>query len=385
MTTLISADNTFALLTVFLGLAAFGFWAETTRLGKLMSGVILVIVAGLALANLRVVPFAGPFYDLVWGYAVPLAIPLLLFKADLKRILPEAGPLLIGFAVAVIGTIAGIFAGFYLVGLWGNGLGENGAVIVGTIGASWIGGSVNFAAVSQALEISDATLLSAMAAADNVGGTLFLLLLVTLPSVVALRRFIPSRIIEQAQSAEAHAAEEKEDALTLNMFHLALLLSLSALCCALGYGLGHALGTPQYGILFVTLFALAIANFAAERMAKLHGDFQLGMLFMLVFFGVMGAGANVALMIETALPIFGFVAIMAAVHLAVVLAAAKLFKLDLAEALLTSNAVALGPAPAAAMAASQRWRQLVTPAVMLGVLGYAIANFLGVGLANFLG
>ncbi|HCX68696.1 MAG TPA: hypothetical protein DHK64_14510, partial [Rhodobiaceae bacterium] len=37
------------------------------------------------------------------------------------------------------------------------------------------------------------------------------------------------------------------------------------------------------------------------------------------------------------------------------------------------------------MAAGRRWRALVTPGIMLGVLGYAIANFAGVALAQFLG
>jgi uncharacterized membrane protein len=109
------------------------------------------------------------------------------------------------------------------------------------------------------------------------------------------------------------------------------------------------------------------------------------MFFMYVFFGVIGAAADVVLMVETALPIFGFVFIMASVHLAVVLTGAKLFRIDLAEALVISNAVAVGPATAAAMAAGRRWRALVTPGVMLGVLGYAVANFAGVALAQWLG
>ena len=375
-----SPDDTFALLSVFLGLAAFGFWVEKTRLGQIMSGVILVIIAGLALANLRVIPFGAPLYNLVWDYAVPLAIPLLLFKADLRRLLPETGPLLLSFAVAVIGTLAGVAVGVHLVEL-----GPEAPKIAATLGASWIGGSMNFAAVSQALDMHDDALLSAMAAADNVGGTLFLLLLVSLPAVNILRRFIPSAIIESTPSRTNLEDEEEETALTLNMLHLALLLFLSALCCFLGYGLASLLGIAPFGVLFVTIFALLIANLFAKQMAALHGDFQLGMLFMYVFFGVMGAGADIIEMIGKALPIFVFTGIMAGVHLSVVLAAAKLFRLDLAEALLASNAVALGPATAAAMAASQRWRTLVTPAVMLGVLGYAMANFIGVALASWLG
>ena len=368
--------GTFALIFVFLGLAAFGFWAETTRIGRIFSGVILVILAGLLLSNLRVVPFQAPFYDAVWSYVVPLAIPLLLFKADLRRILPELGPVLISFVLAVIGTIAGVLIGYLAIPL-----GPDAPQIVSTLGASWIGGSVNFAAVSQALAFDDPTLLSAMAAADNVGGTLFLTLLVLLPTWRFLQRAIPSKIMTE----EPKEVEEEEAAAgAVAVPDLAVALALSAFCCAAGYVIAAALGLATYGILFVTLVALLIANLFAARLTRLAGDFELGMFFMYVFFAVMGAGADIGAMIANALPIFAFVGIMAAVHLAVVLGGAKLFRLDLAEALVASNAVALGPATAVAMAAGQRWQSLVTPAVMLGVLGYAIANFLGVALANLL-
>jgi len=391
MNSLIAADNTYALLTIFLGLAAFGFWSERTKIGQTLSGVILVILAGLALSNLRIIPFTAPFYDLVWGYAVSLAIPLLLFRADFRKILPEIGPMSVSFVIAVIGTVAGVMVGAYFIDM-----GPDGANIAATLGASWIGGSMNFAATSQALGMDDPSLLGAMAAADNVGGTLFLMLLVLLPTSAAVRRFLPSKIIEASQHIDGGAVEEEKA--DLNMVHLALFLSLSALCCFLGYGTAGLIGGvgeeqqipwlanfSRYGVLFVTIYALLIANLFSARIQPMQGDFPLGMLFMYVFFGVMGAGADVIAMVDRALPIFAFVGIMASVHLTIVLSAAKLLRLDLAEVILASNAVALGPATAAAQAAGQGWRPLVTPAVMLGVLGYATANFIGVLMAGWLG
>ena len=41
---LISPDWTFALWGVMLGLAAFAFWAETTKLGRTVSGVALAMI-----------------------------------------------------------------------------------------------------------------------------------------------------------------------------------------------------------------------------------------------------------------------------------------------------------------------------------------------------
>lgn len=376
---LISADNNFGLIFAFLGLAAFGFWSERTRLGQWISGVIITILMGTLVANLRIVPFTSPFHDMIWAYAVPLAIPLLLFKADLKKILPQSGKMLIAFLIAVAGTVAGVLAGFALIDM-----GPDGNLVAASLGASWIGGSMNFAAVAQAVGLSDnGALTAATAAADNVGATFFVALLLILPGWRLLTRFIPSKIIEAEAHRYTHDAEEEKPA--LDMGALTLLLFLSAACCFAGFEVAALAGVPQYGVLFVTVAALLIANIFPRQLDRLHGGFDLGMFFMYVFFGVIGSAADVVLMIETALPIFLFVFVMASVHLAVVLAGAKIFGIDLAEALVISNAVAVGPATAAAMAAGRRWRPLVTPGVMFGVLGYAAANFIGVALAQILG
>ncbi|MCH8173423.1 MAG: DUF819 family protein, partial [Proteobacteria bacterium] len=37
------------------------------------------------------------------------------------------------------------------------------------------------------------------------------------------------------------------------------------------------------------------------------------------------------------------------------------------------------------LAANKGWNGLVTPGILVGILGYAVANFIGVGLANILG
>lgn len=376
---LIAADNMFGLLFAFLGLAAFGFWSERTRLGQWISGVILTIFAGMLLANLRIVPFASPFHDMVWSYVVPLAIPLLLFKADLKKILPESGKMLLAFVIASLGTVAGVLVGFALIDM-----GPSAHLVAGALGASWIGGSMNFAAVSTANGlVADGALTAATAAADNVMAAFFIAFLLMLPGLAWLVRLIPSKIIEEERHAHEHPEEERKP--VLDMGALALQLFLAAACCFVGFETAALLGIPRYGVLFVTVNALLIANIFPKQMHRLEGGFTLGMFFMYLFFGVIGAAADIVLMVETAMPIFLFVFVMASVHIAVVLAGAKLFRIDLAEALVISNTVAVGPATAAAMAAGKRWHGLVTPGVMFGVLGYAVANFIGIALTQWLG
>jgi uncharacterized membrane protein len=72
------------------------------------------------------------------------------------------------------------------------------------------------------------------------------------------------------------------------------------------------------------------------------------------------------------------------VHLVLVLLCARVFKFDLAETIIASAAAIVGPAPAAAIAISRGWKELITPAIMCGMFGYIIANFIGVAVTQLL-
>jgi uncharacterized membrane protein len=154
--------------------------------------------------------------------------------------------------------------------------------------------------------------------------------------------------------------------------------------CTLGFGIASALGIERYGILFITALAVAVANLFPAKLSSLEGDFALGTFFMYLFFVTIGAAANIFELAGDGLVLLPYAVIIIATHLAVLLVGTKLLKIDLAEALVASNACIMGPATAAAIAAGQGWRNLVTPGVLVGVLGYVVANFLGVAVFEML-
>ena len=98
--TLISADHLFALVAIVVAGAAFAFWAESQRWGRQVSGPVWAILFGLLLSNTGVVPASTPVFSMVSDLLVPAAIPLLLFKANLRRIIAETGPMLLAFMIA---------------------------------------------------------------------------------------------------------------------------------------------------------------------------------------------------------------------------------------------------------------------------------------------
>jgi uncharacterized membrane protein len=63
----------------------------------------------------------------------------------------------------------------------------------------------------------------------------------------------------------------------------------------------------------------------------------------------------------------------------------KVFKFDLEDCILASNACIGGPTTAAAMAISKGWIKLVGPIMLVGTLGYVIGTYFGTFIGNFLG
>lgn len=62
----------------------------------------------------------------------------------------------------------------------------------------------------------------------------------------------------------------------------------------------------------------------------------------------------------------------------------RLFKFNLEEIILASNANIGGPTTAAAMAISQGWTKLIGPSMLIGTFGYAIGTYLGIIIFNIL-
>jgi uncharacterized membrane protein len=380
LATLIPVDSPWAIWAVLLAAAAFGLYAENTRLGRRLSGAVLTMGFTFALSNTGVIPADGvPAYDVVWGRLVPLAIPLLLLRADLQRILREAGPTLFAFAIGVAGTVLGTIVAFNLVPL-----GPQGWQLAAVFCATYIGGSMNYAAVSEIVGLRSGYLLSAGVAADNLVMALYFLALFALPSFAWLGRRYRKRHFEAAEDSATLLAGRQSAATMPDVRVTAAALATGLVLCAVAYVLADLSGWKGSGVMILTALTVALATGAPRLCAKLAGSEVIGMFLMQIFFAVIGASANVAMVLRVGPVLFVFAAVILTVHLLFLLGAGALVRLDLFELIIASNANVGGPTTAAAMAIARRWEQLVLPAILCGTLGYAVANFIGVAVGHWL-
>ncbi len=378
-TTLIAENQHWIIWAVLFSVAAFGLWAEKTKWGARLSAVVISILGTFVLSNLSIIPASAPAYDIVWSYLVPLAIPLLLFRADMRRIIKEAGPTLLAFTFGAIGTVIGTWIAFQTIPL-----GPDGWRLAGIFCSTYIGGSMNFVASAEALQLKSSDLLAAGVAADNLVMTIYFLVLFALPSIAFLQKRFPTHHEEKAQNSDDTQSVSYMEESGLNLLNMGKSLAIGLAVCAAGFYFAELSGIDGSGILFITAFIVLAATVFPKQLGKITGADQIGTLLMQVFFATIGASANIMIVLKVGPVLFVFAGLILLVHLLFILVAGKMFKLDLAEIVIASNANMGGPTTAAAMAVARKWEALIIPAILCGTLGYAVATFIGVGVGFWL-
>lgn len=376
---LIGPEQDFALWAVLIGLAAFGFWCERFPWGRKYSGVMLLITAAIVLANLRIIPTAAPAYDVVWTYLVPVAIPLLLFHADLKRVVRESGPTLIAFIIGSAAVVAGAIIGVALLDL-----GPHEAELAGIFTGTYIGGGLNFAAVAEATGMQQSSELTAAVAADQVITNLHFLLIILIPGIAWMARRYPTHHMDNAEAFELDRDGIPHQVANLSLPGLLASLALAFIVAAVGNWLAEIAGFSQYGILVITAIALSIATFAPGQVKKLSGYREAGNVMMFIFLGSIAAGADIWELVEIAPIMFVYASVIIIVHLVILFGVGLIFRLDLAELAMASAVAIGGPSSAPALASAKGWRDLLIPGILCGSLGYGIGSFIGVRVTTWL-
>ncbi len=368
-------DHHFAVLTAILLVVALGMLMETRpRIGQF--GVLFIILFPALLSALGILPRSAEVYTMVVRDFVPLSLPMLLFQADLRRIWRESGRVIIAFLGAAAATVAGAMIALPLVNL-----GPEEGVWVGILTAGFIGGSANAGSVAVAMDKAGDPMMGVAVASVFAVAVPFLALLLTLPSMPRLWRwFSPQPLKDVSLPAAAMAAEKRE----ITAASLGASLALSALIVVVSEWVATLLNYGPAKFLMITLLSVAFATAMPRQSARLQGHYELGQILIYCFFAVIGVQINFVLAATEGLEIMLFTAILLTTHLVLLSLFGRWLKLNGAELAVASNACILSPPTAAAMAVAKGWHNLVTPALLCGVFGYAIANLVGITLAELL-
>lgn len=376
--TLIPADQHFAVITAILALCALAFASERTVIGQKVTGTVVVILLAIAAANLGIIPHSAPAYGFIFSYVVPLLIPLFLFQADVRRLAREASRTSLAFLVAALGTVAGVIVAALLLDLSQLGVASELAAdrreagIVGVFASTYIGGSVNYAALGEITGLSaDASFFSAATAADNLFSAVFLSVIALVPGA----HWIARHFVEHTASEAVQVTET-----VVTPASISYALAAAAGIVAITDLLCWWLEIPSWRYAVMTLISVGLATAVPQIRDWFSGAFEVGVALSFPFFAAIAAGADIRAMISVAPLLIILVAILLSVHLTVLLVVGRKLGLTIPELLTASNAAILGATTAPAMAAAKGWHDQVTPGVLVGVLGYALGTFIGTAL-----
>lgn len=372
------------------GAATLGILVEHKKLLGKISGILVTMILMSLLSMFGVVPVASnskvivPVYDMVFSYFMPISIPMLLLSTNITKIIKESGKLLLAFLLGAVGIVIGCIIAFFIIDLGGKS-----AETAGVIAATLIGGSVNFVATAEILNFSTNPLFTTTVAIDNFVANLYILFLFTVPTFTFLAKFFVKHT-EVETNENKIISEDSGVSKSITFEKIAYTIFLSVFIAVGGNAVAPYLEnflhtTLSLRILIITVLAILIANIFPKKLKEIEStSFSVGLWLMYIFLAVIGAATNLNDILNVGLNVLLFYLIIMFVHFVFLIAVAKLFKLNVFEVIISSAANIMGPSVAAPMAASLGQQRMVTPAILVGILGYIIGTFIGVSIASLL-
>jgi uncharacterized membrane protein len=369
-------EQPFHILILFSGIIALALLlSERFEIAKKVSPIILILAMSAFLSNVGVLSTENPFYKGLSDFTVPFAVILILFHVRLSDLKNAGLPMLIAFGFSSLGSMLGcMLGGVVLRGSFDEILGGQGWKIVGPYIGTYIGGSINFFALWNALEINEANLFAAANAVDNL--TIVPIFMFWIVAPTFLGKYFRDDPIASPEEEEKGAASAPT---SLRVVDIATLCFCALLIMFLSDWLKASLFRSWLPSLPTILITTTLALIAAQSsyIQRLQGSREIGNLSFYLFFAAVGAMMDIPRAISLAPVLFLFVLVVIAFQICFVLAAARVFRIDLKVAAVSAIAAKLGPSSVVALTNAKKWNSLALPGVAAGLLGYAVGNYAG--------
>lgn len=381
-------------LLIILLLPAGAIWL-TSRVPFLKSiGAIAICCIFGFLLSLLPIPYDKSFSQLTASVIVAIAIPLIMFGFDLRKVRSLAKDMVKGYGLQILATILCSSVAACIA----SRLGLNHSAQLGGMAAGlYVGNTPNMIAVGRALlpDAESAEVIIEASTADCIvgGGYFFLVLTIMCP---LYKRFLGKKKTQEIQPAASCEAQEitagnEYDFASIprdrrSMIRLILTVLLAAACLAAGVGLELLINGSLDGSLFImiTVSSLGIAGSFVRPIRETKGTYQIGQYLFLMFSLGLCMSLDLSTLIGSILQTALFLAAVQTACVFVHLLLCKLFRLDGGTALITNSAGLYGPPYIAPIAVAYGERRLIAPGIICGVVGLAIGNYLGIGVGSLL-
>ncbi|MBI2344239.1 MAG: DUF819 family protein [Deltaproteobacteria bacterium] len=325
-----------------------------------INGICLTILVALFLSAIGVIPHHHFLYDFFSTRTTPMAIAMLLLSLNIREIayLPRFFLWIYGAGIcgSVLGAIIAAMVGSMDLGL-------DAAKLAAQLGASYIGGGENAVAMKVILAIPNELFVGSFAV-DNVLTSLWMFMAIM---------YAGSRFSLVDTSSDRKTADPAPNILEIVFIgFLALLVVQVATWLTATVGMLH-----RY--LYISGVAVAIGQISFVQ-RHVRFAYPLGVILFIPFFFSIGAMSDFASLAQLPWAALYMPMVIVIVHGTVMLTCGHYFKIPRHYVAVASQSLIGGPSTAVAVAQAKNWRSGIPIAIIAGILGYAIANFCGMGI-----
>ncbi len=350
-----------------------------------ISPMVILYIIGLTVGNIGIVgESAKTVCTNVSNVAVLLSIPLMLLGCDFRNW--STGAVLKVFLVGLFSVLAVTVAGFFLfrgqavnAGLETADFARVSAAMTGI----YTGGIPNFAPVAKAVNLPEHLFLL-VSGYDLVVTSLYLIF------IVALGRPLVRWLFHKKTDANASQNIQDETVTTASndksfwqeVGNRAIGIGVAVVLVAAAYGLSLLLPIENNtAVIIITLTTLALLLSFWKPVKKLEGTFDVGLYFVYVFCLAVATMVNVHdLEFSRYLFILYYIAFAVFGSLVLQIIFAKIFKIDGDMTLAASISLINSPPFVPMVAAVLHNKEVILPGIAIGLLGYAVGNYLGIGI-----
>lgn len=357
--------------------------------------ILLLYVVGILVSNLIVFPLGlgerlQGIQDALTSVMILLAFPMILFGCDFKNW--KIKKAIVALCIGLFSVVAVDVIGFYIFNDNQTGFEKIAGMLVGV----YTGGTPNLASLKIALDV-DAETYIFVHTFDMIISFVYLVFLMSF-GIRIFRIFLkpqqPTDDSQQTLSLGSDCMGQNSEQPYSNIFskkHFPKTLAafgLSVLIIGIGMGVSCLMSgkIDNMLILILTMTTLSIAASFLPFVRKMEKSYDAGMYLVLIFSLVVASMVDVTKIDYSAgADIMNYIVFVIFCSLILSVILSKIFKVDSDTMVITSVALINSPLFVPLIAESMRNKKVIITGITVGVIGYAVGNYLGIIIAQLLG
>ncbi len=365
------------LLAIYAGCSSLAIWlGNNTKIGKSWGYVLIALLMGFILVNVGVIEASNTISTIIIQYFVPFAAVLMLFQADIRKIMKIGIKFLVIMIVTCVIILVCCIGFGYLFDV-----GPETAKMWGALCGNYVGNMQTLGIIVSQLDMST-ELTAAISASQAVYFVIYSVVVLAIARFKGFKKHFVS-YTDMGNSGVSLAETYMDETVTefnVGLSEVAILGGSAIVVLWIGNVLGALTGVLS--MIFYVTIAIILANTTKISKCKLSDTW--GIWFFNMFMVSVGAGAKISILKSLSLNILIGDGVILFTSFLLVLLFIKVFKLPLEFGMLSHMAGVGGAVSTPPMAKAYGWNDLVMPGLLVGILGQVLGPYFGLACYKIL-